>query len=643
MCGIFGVAIGKNSKLTNKHLHLLIDILFVSSESRGKDASGLVVWDYDNDCIKCYKDVKNARRLIKEQEYNALIDGLFQANSPFLAVGHCRLATNGAASKIENAQPVANETIAVAHNGIIVNCNALTDKSIERTSDLDTELLLDFIARRNAGLSQRDIYSELYTSINGVANLLTLSSRGIVAASNNGSLYRCINSDGDIIIWASERRILRDVTNKAKFLDISEASITQIKPTSMEYWNGESLETYNLNYVKSEEDDFKLAGDVKLNMMNLDEYLIDLEKIKRLRRCRKCLLPETMPYIRFDNDGVCNYCKNYKKPEVKGEKAIIAEAERIKAEENGMVLNSFSGGRDSSYSLHYLKKKLGLNVIAYSYDWGMVTDLARRNQSRMCSELGVEFIIVSADIPKKRDNIRKNIEAWIKKPALGLVPLFMAGDKQYFYYANEVAKQNGIKTIALANNRYEQTYFKYGFCDTEPTILNGKNHIGTEQLPFFSVMKMTGYYLKQFVTNTAYINSSLVDTASATVSNYFIPHKYFRFFDYLDWNENEVNQVLQNEYGWEIRPGSSSTWRIGDGTAPFYNLIYYTLCGFTENDCLRSNQIRAGLISREEAEKKLAEENVIPLDDLMWYFDVLGLNSQDVIKAIIKWSPFRKG
>ena len=35
-----------------------------------------------------------------------------------------------------------------------------------------------------------------------------------------------------------------------------------------------------------------------------------------------------------------------------------------------------------------------------------------------------------------------------------------------------------------------------------------------------------------------------------------------------------------------------TSWRIGDGTASLYNLAYYLLAGFTENDVLRSNLIR---------------------------------------------------
>ena len=80
------------------------------------------------------------------------------------------------------------------------------------------------------------------------------------------------------------------------------------------------------------------------------------------------------------------------------------------------VLVPFSGGRDSSYGLHLIIHELGLRPVTYTYDWGMVTDLGRRNVSRMSAKLGVENIIVAADITKKRDYIRRNLEAWIKHP-----------------------------------------------------------------------------------------------------------------------------------------------------------------------------------------------------------------------------------
>ena len=47
---------------------------------------------------------------------------------------------------------------------------------------------------------------------------------------------------------------------------------------------------------------------------------------------------------------------------------------------------SFSGGRDGGW-LHLIVKELGLKAVAYTYDWGLVTDLGRRNISRVVGSL----------------------------------------------------------------------------------------------------------------------------------------------------------------------------------------------------------------------------------------------------------------
>ena len=57
------------------------------------------------------------------------------------------------------------------------------------------------------------------------------------------------------------------------------------------------------------------------------------------------------------------------------------------------------------------------STITYTYDWGMVTDLARRNIARICGKLGVENIIVAANIHlEKNEYHSKNIKAWLKNP-----------------------------------------------------------------------------------------------------------------------------------------------------------------------------------------------------------------------------------
>ena len=88
------------------------------------------------------------------------------------------------------------------------------------------------------------------------------------------------------------------------------------------------------------------------------------------------------------------------------------------------------------------------------------------------------------------------------------------------------------------------------------------------------------------------------------------------------------SETLISEYDFERSPDTPSTWRIGDGTAAFYNYVYYTLAGFTENDTFRSNQVRHGAISREEALSLTAEENKPRYQSIYEYLQAIELDDQ---------------
>ncbi|MFE6057147.1 hypothetical protein ACFQ6N_40980, partial [Kitasatospora sp. NPDC056446] len=132
-----------------------------------------------------------------------------------------------------------------------------------------------------------------------------------------------------------------------------------------------------------------------------------------------------------------------------------------------------------------------------------------------------------------------------------------------------------------------------------------------------------------------YINTSLLDTMGAFLAYYVEPRRDFYFiFDHMIWEENEVNDVLLNQYDWELAPDTDSTWRIGDGTAPFYNYIYMTARGFSEFDTFRSNQIREGMMTREEAISAVYTENRPRPQSIKWYLDTIGIDFDSAIRRI---------
>jgi CRISPR/Cas system type I-B associated protein Csh2 (Cas7 group RAMP superfamily) len=105
-------------------------------------------------------------------------------------------------------------------------------------------------------------------------------------------------------------------------------------------------------------------------------------------------------------------------------------------------------------------------------------------------------------------------------------------------------------------------------------------------------------------------------------------------YSYINWDEDEVEKTLLNKYDWETAEDTDTTWRIGDGTAAFYNYIYYMVAGFSEIDTFRSNQIREGVILREEALSKAREENRPRVESLIWYTNTIDIDLLSALKVI---------
>ena len=338
-----------------------------------------------------------------------------------------------------------------------------------------------------------------------------------------------------------------------------------------------------------------------------------------------------MPFIRFDDDGVCNYCLSYKPrnhPRPKEELFELVEPYR-RASGNECIV-PFSGGRDSCYALHLIVKELEMRPVTYTYDWGMITDLGRRNVSRMCGDLGVENIIVADDIAKKRDYIARNLRAWLKSPHLGMVSILTAGDKHFFRHVETMKQQTGVGLNLWGINPLEVTHFKAGFLGIPPDFEEERvyTHGAMKQLRYQSLR------LRAMGQSPGYFNRSLWDTLSGEYYRSFTEKTdYFHIFDYWRWDEQTIDDTLDT-YDWERATDTPTTWRIGDGTAAFYNYVYHTVAGFSEHDTFRSNQIREGEMNREAALALVKAENTPRYPNIKWYLDAIGMDFASVIKTV---------
>lgn len=689
MCGIFGILARPGSTLGAARARSLLARLYELSESRGKESAGLHVYLPATGRAWTLKGAQRATELLASAEHAALLDGPVQAafggaaaasavpapgGEAVALLAHSRLVTNGTAELPQNNQPVRSGHVSMIHNGICVNVDALWQRhpGLKRLAEVDTEVMAALVdAAQASGASAEEATRAMFAQLRGAASVAWVHDAGrtVTLATNTGDLYVADRLAEGYLVFASERYILETATREALgaepgsavwlppghglVLDLLETVAPRRFELPAALAGAAAAETSDGSVPaagparftplsRPAEHHDAVSGPVRAPAVparEADESLLRYgeARLRALKRCTRCILPETFPFIAFDAAGVCNYCRSYRPRyahmhPVETKQAFIRSLEKYRrAGDEPDVLVAFSGGRDSSYGLHLIKKEFGLKPVTFTYDWGMVTDLARRNVARICGQLGIQNILVSADIAAKRENIRLNVSAWLKKPDLGLVPLFMAGDKHFFRVVNQLKRQTGIALDLWCANPLENTDFKSGFCGVSPDFEKKR----VDYLSFTRKLKLASHFGWHFLRNPAYLNRSLADTFGAFMAYYFEPRRDFYFiFDHFIWNEDEVNRCLLGEYDWEIAPDSPSTWRIGDGTAPFYNYIYCTARGFTEFDTFRSNQIREGHITREKALEAVLVENRPRAETLRWYLETIGLPFNDVVRRV---------
>jgi glutamine---fructose-6-phosphate transaminase (isomerizing) len=664
MCGIFGGVIRAGSVLRKAQaLERCVQQLFSLSESRGKEAAGLALANADE--LVTYKAAMPARSMIKAPGYRALLRDVAARRQPssLAFIGHSRLVTDGGREQNRNNQPVGVHGIAGVHNGIIVNQGQLWQRHphLRRQHEVDSEVIFALLGDRlGQGAGLIDATRETFAQLDGAASVAALFSDrdALLLATNNGSLYYRELARAAAFVFASESYILEQFARQHP--DVGAAETVHVGAAQGLVVSLETLEVTPFALpIEAGQPSSGSGIDVRPKAravvdralpdptpprapraaarFDAEKYLARFPYVSmrdRLQRCTRCVLPSTMPFVDFDAQGVCAYCRAHQPIRVRGRdvlEALVAPHRRGDGRPDCIV--GVSGGRDSLFGLHYLKTVLGMTPVAYTYDWGMVTDLARRNVSRICGRLGIEHILVSADIPKKRENIRKNVEAWLARPALGTIPLFMAGDKAYFYYLNQAREQLGVKLAFLCENLLERTDFKTGFAGLPP-IIHDRDHAYT--LPIGHKLGLVRFYGREFARNPRYINRSLCDTAGAFAYYYLIKRAYHNLYGYVPWDEAKIGETLVSLYDFERAEDTESLWRIGDGTAAFYNYIYHSIAGMTENDTFRSNQIRNGAMTRPLALDLIERDNRPRFPSIQWYLATIGIERDvaDVLERI---------
>lgn len=116
--------------------------------------------------------------------------------------------------------------------------------------------------------------------------------------------------------------------------------------------------------------------------------------------CTRCIYDASVPNIKFNSDGVCNYCTQIDELEERfpngpeGRAEMDALVAKMKAAGKGRkydALIGVSGGCDSSYLLHVLTKDYGLRLLAVHFDNTWNSTIATENIHKVTKALDIDL------------------------------------------------------------------------------------------------------------------------------------------------------------------------------------------------------------------------------------------------------------
>ena len=237
MCGIVGAVAERNITA------ILVEGL-KRLEYRGYDSAGVAV--YTNDA-----KLERLRRPGKVSELELAL-----AEAPLmgrLGIAHTRWATHGAPCE-RNAHPHFSGDLAVVHNGIIENHEALREqlKSLGYvfTSDTDTEVIAHLLDHKLKDLHDLTVaLKATVKELHGAYGLAVISARQpdrLVAARSGSPLVIGLGLGENFL--ASDQLALRQVTDR--FMYLEEGDIAEIRRDSVQIWDvdGKVVERETVQY-----------------------------------------------------------------------------------------------------------------------------------------------------------------------------------------------------------------------------------------------------------------------------------------------------------------------------------------------------------------------------------------------------------
>lgn len=332
------------------------------------------------------------------------------------------------------------------------------------------------------------------------------------------------------------------------------------------------------------------------------------------RICTRCIMDTTDPDIEFDENGVCNHCREYDKRVKERLRVDEAGQQKLKELVNEIQIRGrnkkydciigVSGGVDSTY-VAYLVKKLGLRPLAVHLDNGWDSEVAVRNIEKALKKLGIDLYTYVVDWDEFKDLQLSFLRASVPDAEIPT-------DYAIRVVLYQVAAKEGIQFIVTGSNVATEGHlpakWSYGHVDWK-YIRSVHKKFGKVRLKTFPHRSLLGFLCDIFIKRITAIN----------------------ILNYAPYVKNDAVRIMERELGWEYYGGKHHESIY---TRFLQAYILPRKFGIDKRKTHLSTLICSGQMTREEALEEV-KNDPYPTDEMMrndtgYVLQKLGLNDEEL-------------
>lgn len=307
--------------------------------------------------------------------------------------------------------------------------------------------------------------------------------------------------------------------------------------------------------------------------------------------CVRCIMDSSDVNILYDEEGLCDYCKNYDlfirpgwQNSINNPKHFNEEIDRIRqAGKNNKFdcIIGLSGGLDSSYTTYIIKEKMGLRPLLVHVDAGWNTDQAVSNIEKLVNGLGLDLYTEVADW----DSVKRMQVAFLRS---GIPDQDLVQDAIFFSKIYHFAIKNKIKYVITGSNFSTE-------CCREPEEWGG--YLGIDKLLFHNIWKLYG--------DAKFIDFPLIDiTIYKLWYKIIYGMKVIHPLNFISYEKKKAEKELYNRFGWQPFKHKHHESRF----TRFYEDYWLPRrFGFDKRRAHFSSLIMTGQMTRDEALNRISK------------------------------------